>query len=243
MKRKYPFSGASRAFKKRYTGSSWPSKWSSLYKYRVGLNRTKSTAMASTALKFVRKLQNEVEKKYITTNTSTTMAAATLTWYPVLINGVQLGTTTTKRIGTKLTVKKIQIRWQAAFNAAASSKAIRVALVYDRKPVHTVITGAMVYDSNDILGNINSIDKTYAGRFKVLYDETFANDIPQATSTVMFIMDKVYVEKDLKVEFNTGDNGTIADIEKGAIYLMFVKEATGSDTEFYYNCKVTFVDA
>lgn len=227
-------------YKKRRTSKGYfrmPLKYTPSSKTNTALVR------ATNAMLQLRKLKKEEEVKYLTTTATITIAAAvgTTTWQVSLLNGMAQGSAGNERIGTKITIKSIQVRIEiyTATNIGTPEPNFRWAVVYDRKPDRVALTGAQVFDVDNILGNINTFDKRYRGRFQILHDE-----ISDGDSQEQYHYSKCYIQKTLKCHYySTG--ATIANIDKGSIYMMVCKGpvATTSDSALRFNCKISYTDA
>ena len=195
---------------------------------------------------------NQIERKSVTLNSLLTIPGNDLTWSTVqLINGITQGVTSTARIGRKVVISAIQIRWHYTFPVSATDNRWgpwRWCLVYDSSPDGVLPTPALIFDDNSFLGNVNL---NSSERFAVLHDEVIPGNsfgyMPlSGTLGSSGFAGKFYREfrKGLEMHFSA-TLGTIADIQKGAIYIMFVNSNSVSGTapsSFYFNARTRFTD-
>lgn len=208
-------------------------------------NATRQRQAGVQALRLVKKMRREEEiKEHNTSGTFTTdngdvWAAGTY------LNDIDVGNTSETRIGNKIVLKNLRIRWQAVFNIAETTvNALRIVILVDRKPDGALPTGAQIFNQNSILGNINSADPEFAGRFQLLADKTIG--IGQGTQGIMVPRNKhitpLYIQKDIKTMYNASGGG-IADCMKGSL-LMFMCSGTASHAvEVIWNAKIKYADS
>ena len=195
---------------------------------------------------------NQIERKAVTLNSVLTIPGNDLTWSTVqLINGIAQAVTSTGRIGRKCVVSSITIRWHYSFPLAATDNRWgpwRWMLVYDSSPDGVLPTPALILDDNSFLGNVNLNNSQ---RFAILHDEVVPGNsfgyMPlSGTLGSSGFAGKFYrsFPRGLEMHFSlTG--GTISDIQKGAIYIMFVNSNSVSGaaaSSFYFNARTRFTD-
>nr|QXP07756.1 MAG: putative capsid protein [Arizlama virus] len=132
------------------------------------------------------------------------------------INCVRQDGTVSGRIGNKIVIKSIHLKFITA-QAATAMNAFRFMVVYDRQPNGafpgpTDILLDQPLGAANSLGGLNIANKS---RFSVIRDQIHTAD-PGAGSTKIFSM---YMKGRWETEF--GSNiGTIADFKTGAIYFI-----------------------
>lgn len=195
---------------------------------------------------------NTPEWKAVTLNSVLTIPGNDLTWSTVqLINGITQGVVSSGRIGRKVTVGSVQVRWHYSFPLSATDNRWgpwRWMLVYDSSPDGVLPTPSLILDDNSFLGNINLNNSE---RFAILHDEvvpgTTAGYMPlSGTLGSSGFAGKFYrkFSRGLEMHFSA-TLGTIADIQKGAIYIMFCNSnsVSGSaSSSFYFNARTRFTD-
>lgn len=141
----------------------------------------------------------------------------------------------TDRIGDKITVKSLSLRFAIQ---AQEGRPVRVCVAYDRRPTGAMPTAAMMFETtNHLLSGYNVSDKRYAGRFKFIYDKTF-----NLSSTKMHEVHKMFFEKDIQVEYNGGTSRSVADIEKNHFVILACSWSNGLLINVDYEFTFKFTD-
>ena len=180
------------------------------------------------------------ELKYIDTNANTALTFASSAFSTgVLLNGVAQGSDATARIGRKMVMKSLLLRW--TWNLASTSTGgspVRVMVVYDKQANATApaITDVLVVDSFIGQNNLNNRD-----RFVVLCD--YLSE-PIGSNGDTSVGGVIYKRLNLETMFNSGSAGTIGDITSGSVYL-FVAQTGGIgvvNPTFNWRARVRFTD-
>ena len=180
------------------------------------------------------------ELKYIDTNANTALTFASSAFSTgVLLNGVAQGSDATARIGRKMVMKSLLLRW--TWNLASTSTGgspVRVMVVYDKQANATApaITDVLVVDSFVGQNNLNNRD-----RFVVLCDYLSEPIGANGNTSVGGV---IYKRLNLETMFNSGSAGTIGDITSGSVYL-FVSQTGGilvANPTFNWRARVRFTD-
>lgn len=176
-----------------------------------------------------------VEFKYSQQNSSTNPTTATNT--VLLLNGLTKGDDATDREGRQIKMSSIQYSVRVLMNAAATSTMVRLLLVLDTQP-------------NAVISTIPNILETSGG----LYVDAFRN-LANRKRYVILRDDKIIVDANtpykkydyykkigFKTVFNSGNAGTIADINTNALYLCAISdEATNAPNVNIYD-RIRFID-
>ncbi len=170
----------------------------------------KRRRVGSEALRKVNKLLSERETKTVevtTTNTITASGAAII----ANVFAIIVGDNQADRTGVKITVQSVSSRHRVVINAAEVNGAIvRFILLYDRHPHGALPTVLEVLSIDATEALYQSANKSVAGRFQILHDETWTFD-----ETQFHGMTKTFTKKPLRMNFNTSGSG-IGDIEHGS---------------------------
>lgn len=163
-----------------------------------------------------------------------------------LMNGVALGTDYTDRIGRKIVLKSIFMKFtiQPSTTSCPSGDSVRLLVVYDSQ------TNGAAPAVGDILNSATHIapmNLNNRDRFKVLFDKHMTTEgnaftagaITAGASTPKFT--KFYKKLDHEMIFQ-GTAATVGSIATGAIWLLLIN-LQGNLTNVYYNCRVRFEDA
>lgn len=159
-----------------------------------------------------------------------------------LVNGIARGDDIGERTGRKVVMKSIEWRGISYATAATGVDQVhRIMLVYDKYANATALTTAMVLNSGTNFLSMKLLENRR--RFKILWDKLiYINATAEAqTGKVMH----EYLNLNLPVIFNNGDNGTVADIVSGSLYFCTVGNIVAGNTAgtFTVNCRVRFADA
>lgn len=165
-------------------------------------------------------------------NTST--QAFTAAWQLLILNGLVLGTTATTRNGQSVKWTGMEARLTVRLGAAASNTA-SIVIFYDRSPNAVAPVGLDVYAVAGVLSPRNA---STISRFHILHDERYALDTVQAT----IIPDGYSKNLNTHTNFNTGNAGTIADIQEGAYYLAWICDTSVTFPSFDVYTRFLFVD-
>jgi len=167
------------------------------------------------------------------------------TWH--LLNGVTLGTDTTKRVGRQLVMRSLLVRLciQPLTYDVAHSGCIRMMVVYDAMAngaqgpsAAKLLTSTQ---STQSLANTLIVSPTFLDnreRFRILYDKTYCMD----SGGRMTVAVKKFKRLNLPVQFNAGDDGVITDINVGSLYLGFIAAVDTAPRASLWT-RVRFIDA
>lgn len=230
--------GSARPMSRLYAKYGYKAPRSRMYGRRDTVN-----AKATRALTLIRKFQKEEEVKEVdVTGTAAIAFASTDTWQAagrILLNPLSQGTTNGTRIGSKVTLKDLTMRYNIsrAFTDAGGMVA-RIVVFYDRKPAGAVPGATDIFETDNYLAPLN---RGNAGRFAILFDKFYEFDAQQRNA-----VEKVYIKlnRTPKTDYGLGNAGDITDISKGALYVWanFGLQDT-ANSNFIYNSRVKYTDA
>ena len=160
-----------------------------------------------------------------------------------LVNGCIQGADRNNRVGREITMRSIQVTGLSAVTSATGlDQTHRVLLVYDSQPNGTALTVAQVLDTTGI--NVTLAQKNRDGirRFTILLDRLMrlnSNAEPGGAEAWRY-----YRRCNLPVRFNSGNAGTVADIETGSLYLISLGSLAAGATAgtFVGTIRVLFED-
>ena len=180
------------------------------------------------------------ELKYIDTNAGTAITFASSAFATgVLLNGVAQGSDATARIGRKMVMKSLLLRWTWNLGSTSTGGSpVRVMVVYDKQTnaAAPAITDILVADTFIGQNNLNNRD-----RFTVLCDQISE---PIGANGNTSIGGTIYKSLNMETMFNSGNAGTVADITSGSVYL-FVAQTGGIGVVnpiFNWRARVRFTD-
>ena len=137
----------------------------------------------------------------------------------LLTSGLTRGTSAASRIGNKIHYKRLRLNYDQGARIAIDNGGwnLRMVLVYDKQPNGATPTATTLWSADDVnaFPNLANLD-----RFIILYDK-----ITQCTGlNNNFSNANYYIDIDLcglDATFNTGNAGTIADIQTGALFMTY----------------------
>jgi len=166
------------------------------------------------------------ELKFIDTSIGLNQITTDASWSTgSLVNGIAVGAGATERIGRKVTLKSLQIRWQFQMEPESFANIVggsngRILIVYDKQanaaaPLITDILRQNAYNANL---NLNNRD-----RFVVLMDkitDCVSKEGNFSTSG------KKFIRLNNESVFNSGTTADIGSIQTGSVYLFFANTGT-----------------
>lgn len=159
-------------------------------------------------------------KDTLSQSATITFGAGTFT-APAILNGLTQGSDATNRIGRKVIWKSLYLRMTAALAATSTGGGnIRCIIVYDKQAnaAAPAVTDILVQDAFTSPNNLNNRD-----RFVTLCDQ-ITDPIGAATEFSAHI--EYFKKINLETVFNSGNAGTIGDIQSGSLYIMFAQQGT-----------------
>lgn len=156
------------------------------------------------------------ELKYIDTSMGGTSYPLAGTGVLLLLNGSTQGSDATNRIGRKINIRSIQIRCAVTLaNTGVSNGLLFRTIIFVDKQANAAapaVTDYLLTDSFSANHNLNNRD-----RFVTLMDKIHPNG---ASGDVYNIAWKKYIRCNMETIYNSGNAGTIADIQSGSLYML-----------------------
>lgn len=184
-------------------------------------------------------LYRSPEQKNIDTSSSTMIVAAATTSQQLLINGVDDGASPIQRIGRRITMTSLSIRFVGALaSTTAGGSPIRLAVIYDRQSNGVAPLVTDVFQGDLIATQMNLANSR---RFKVIVDENIES---LGTAGPQGFQRHIYRKLNLPVEFNDNSTATITSITSGSLYAFVWQNGqliTTAPTHLL-NTRVRFVD-
>lgn len=165
------------------------------------------------------------EKKFTDVSATLTLGSAADTFTTpgptTLLNGLIPDSTATGRIGRKVVMKSLYIRWSAQLAPTSIQGApVRIIVFYDKQANGAAagVTDVLLANAFNSPNNLSNRD-----RFVVLSDELTE---PISVQNNFAVSGVIYKKINLEVMFNAGTAGTIADITSGSVYIMAAQSST-----------------
>lgn len=133
-----------------------------------------------------------------------------------LLNGLVPDSTATGRIGRKIVMKSLYVRWTVNMAATSTLGApCRIIVVYDKQANAQAPATADVLVADSFLSPNNLSNRD---RFVILADEVTE---PIGVATGVYTASGVIFKKlNLETMYNAGNAGTIGDITSGSVYIL-----------------------
>lgn len=181
--------------------------------------RHKPNSLAKTVVIPRSSLPNPEKKNIDNLFTNSIVAGATAASLH-LLNGVDDGATAITRIGRRISMSNLSIRWLGNLAAtSAGASPLRLVVVYDRQTNAQAPAVTDVFQVDQISTMMNLAN---ARRFKVIVDENVecvGTGGPQAWSRMIFRdFTQGGRKPGLAVEFNTASTANVDSITTGSIY-------------------------
>lgn len=157
-------------------------------------------------------------KYYDSAVVATTLAAAGTFVLPGLLNPMVPGSGANNRIGRKVVMKSLYIRWTANLQPTSTGGSpIRMIIFYD-KQANAAQANATDLLVQNLFQSPNNLDNR--DRFVVIADQT--SDTVSVGNNYS-IAGQCYKKINLETIYNAGSAGTIGDIQSGALYVTFAQ--------------------
>lgn len=155
-----------------------------------------------------------------------------------LINVPIQGTDADNRIGRSIKIKSISVNFVAIKNTASAVNGfLRCMLVLDKDPKATAITIAeILQDTGAPITSPRNLD--FRKRIVIMKDWY----IPLGLNGANSYHRKIYKKSELHEIFNSGNSGTITDIEENAIYFVAVSDVTTNMPSVVCYTRIRFLD-
>lgn len=149
-----------------------------------------------------------------------------------LLNGLFLGTSATTRIGQKIMIKSMQIKFQitgpdAGNTPTLNSIWLRLMVVYDDQTNGaTPALSDIIEDASSSTVVLSPISMANSQRFRILYNKVCVVQSQLATSvevpTFSDLWDETYQKLNLETHYSNSNAGDVTDIRKGGLFLVMV---------------------
>lgn len=164
-----------------------------------------------------------------------------------LLNGIATGTDFTDRVGRKVILKSLFIRWAVVpQDQTVTDNTCRMCIVYDSQTNGAAPTYSDVFKEGNPLSQLNLNNRD---RFQVLWDKCIQMSYLNNTATQALSGNKTVANgkkfKPLKHEMIFGGTAaTVSSIQTGSIYLICLGSAVANAGHvFAFTSRIRFVDA
>lgn len=148
-----------------------------------------------------------------------------------VLNAVVQGTSAITRIGRKIRMRSLDLRWIADMTGGTGGSVMRLLVVYDKQANIALPATLQIVDTDDFLSPMNLSN---SDRFTVL--RSLITE-PMDSNGSLVVSGHEYIKMDLETVYNATNGGTIADIQTGSVLLM----VAGSGTSVTLPPTLTFI--
>lgn len=151
-----------------------------------------------------------------------------------LLNGIANGTDENSRIGNQILSKDLEMRFNLAKHASATTVFHRFVVFVDKEADGTTPTSAELFENTNYLQSPFNNDNR--DRFIILWDMK----VPLWTEKPI-LMWKKYVKLNFHIHF-TGTTSAEADVQNNSIYMVRVSDQATNTSSLSFNSKLQYYD-
>lgn len=161
------------------------------------------------------------------------LAAGTTVDY-VLINGLTQGAGPSNRIGTRTRAKRCEVRFSAG-GSTVNVAHFRVFLLYDKQPnAAGPLNAQLLYNTTAQRTYISPFNIVGSKRYDIIWDRSFTTDIFGGATDIpgeRVLTVKCNLNNRI-TQYNTGNAGTVADINTGSFYLCYMCDTSLNSIDY-----------
>lgn len=159
----------------------------------------------------------------------------------ILLNGMQLGTTASTRVGQNITIRSVECRVINRVTAGTGvDQTHRFGLYVDKQCNGVALTGVDLLNAATIYGLRNLNNRS---RFKCLLDKFIVLNATGEPGAEKYWHLYLKFKRPIVVQYNGGNAGTIADINSNSMYIYLIGSqapgATAGTQTGYYRIRYT----
>lgn len=132
-----------------------------------------------------------------------------------LLNGLNLGNTATTRVGVQVSIASLAVKL-LFLNGAATDTFGRYVIFIDKQANATAPLVTDVFTAGTVVAHRNLTNRK---RIRILRDKTVFMGVNNADRSSYVLNIFLKFRRPLVVDYNTADNGTIADIVTNSLYI------------------------
>lgn len=164
------------------------------------------------------------EKKYLDLSASGQLVGSTPTI--TLLNGMIQGSTAGQRIGQTITMLSSFVQFDIVIAATVLTGSVfRMMIIYDKQSDGGTPASSDILSSGTNLESPLNIANSH--RFKVLSDKRYNLAINGSNAQ---IIKRNYIKiPSYTTQYNSGNAGTVADIQSGSLFILYMSDESGVD--------------
>ncbi len=172
------------------------------------------------------------ETKYVDSAFSVSFTGS---WQIQLLNGISLGTSSTTRTGQSVKAVGLEGKFFVTLNPLSTAiQSYRIVILQDKQTNATAVTPTDVY----LASPVSPRTVAYLDRFTILWEKWAIIEPDWPTGEI----EQFSRSLNFHVDFNTGNAGTVADITKNSVYMMWYSDAGANFGTLVYYTRFVFVD-
>jgi hypothetical protein len=187
------------------------------------------------ALRDLNSLRRFVNAEFHDIDVAVAQVNSTTTATFSLLNGLQVGDTVATRTGQSIKMDRMYLRYYINSNATSIQNIIRFMIVLDKQP------NSAIFAIGDLLtATTPTAPLTFGSqnRFVVIYDQIYA----LSSNGQGCVCDSLTLPTNQHVIFNTGNAGTVADINSNSLYAVHFSDQLANPPTITFSTRVWFVD-
>lgn len=187
------------------------------------------------ALRDLNFLRTRINTELHNIDAATLGANSTTTAAFLLLNGCQVGDTVATRTGQSIKMDRTDVRFFINADGTSIQNIIRVMIVLDKDAKGTIFAAGDILTATVPTANLTVGSQM---RFVILYDEIFA--LSANGNGCTSVCTKLGTNQ--HVMYNTGNAGTIADINNNSLYLMHFSNQLANPPIISFESRCWFID-
>lgn len=155
-----------------------------------------------------------------------------------------------QRVGNVISIRKFELRFFISAGSPTAQQSFRIIMFRDLMTVGSapLVADLLALDGNAADNHMAAYNINNRHRFKILADKRYdlipeggANDY--AVQKKGFIRKNYSVGKEAQIHFNNANSGTVADVESGSIYLLYLTDVGSAPPFVWYGWSLWYTDA
>jgi hypothetical protein len=202
-------------------------------------SRRGTSGLSIGATTFVNILSSVFERKFF--DSLFASSAMTPAGNFFILDNVSQGTTPSSRAGALLRILQINVDLNFWIGGVSTLTYMRAIVVYDKQANGSVFAATDIFQAAPSTNDYTQAQYNAgnANRFMILLDK---QQILDTIQTNVLRVDKV-IKTQLDVKYNTGNAGTVADIDTGSVYLVLFCNQTINQSVATGSIRVIYSDA
>ena len=157
----------------------------------------------------------------------------------VVLNGFNLGSSASQRVGMKITMRSLEIRCGIITSGTQIAQMTRIIVILDRQANGVFPSGADVLAPATYLGVRNLANRK---RFKCLMDKVIVSSDVDNFPSRCYRHWYIKFRKPVITDYNTGNAGDITDIASNSLLMVLVSDNAANNPNTAFTVRMRFTD-